>query len=39
MIKPDEFTDGLDMFVHGDEGLEGAEAFAEQRKPDLSPYR
>ena len=31
--------DGLDMFVHSDEGVEGAKAFAERRKPDFSPYR
>jgi 1,4-dihydroxy-2-naphthoyl-CoA synthase len=28
--------DGLDMFVHSDEGLEGAKAFADKRKPDFS---
>ena len=31
--------DGLDMFVHSDEGMEGARAFAEKRPPDFSPYR
>ena len=31
--------DGLEMFVHTDEGMEGATAFAEKRKPDFSPYR
>jgi len=31
--------DGLEMFVHTDEGMEGAKAFAEKRKPDFSPYR
>ena len=31
--------DGLDLFVHSDEGAEGAKAFAERRKPDFSPYR
>lgn len=30
---------GLDLFVHSDEGMEGARAFAEKRKPDFSPYR
>jgi naphthoate synthase len=30
---------GLDMFVHTEEGMEGARAFAEKRKPDFSPYR
>ena len=31
--------DGLDLFVHTDEGMEGATAFAEKRPPDFSPYR
>jgi 1,4-dihydroxy-2-naphthoyl-CoA synthase len=31
--------DGLDLFVHTDEGMEGATAFAEKRAPDFSPYR
>ena len=31
--------DGLDFFVKSDEGMEGAAAFAEKRKPDFSPYR
>jgi dihydroxynaphthoic acid synthetase len=31
--------DGLDMFVHTDEGVEGARAFAEKRPPDFAPYR
>jgi len=31
--------DGLDFFVKSDEGMEGATAFAEKRKPDFSPYR
>lgn len=31
--------DGLDFFVTSDEGMEGATAFAEKRKPDFSPYR
>lgn len=31
--------DGLDLFVHTDEGAEGAQAFAEKRPPDFSPYR
>lgn len=30
---------GLDLFVHSDEGMEGAKAFAEKRAPDFSPYR
>ena len=30
---------GLDLFVHSDEGMEGAKAFAEKRPPDFSPYR
>ena len=30
---------GLDLFVHSDEGREGAQAFADKRPPDFSPYR
>jgi dihydroxynaphthoic acid synthetase len=30
---------GLDLFVHSEEGSEGAAAFAEKRPPDFSPYR
>ena len=31
--------DGLELFAHSDEGMEGARAFAEKRPPDFSPYR
>jgi naphthoate synthase len=31
--------DGLDLFVHSEEGMEGARAFADKRPPDYSPYR
>lgn len=30
---------GLDLFVHSEEGQEGAAAFAQKRPPDFSPYR
>jgi naphthoate synthase len=30
---------GLDLFVHSEEGLEGARAFAEKRPPDFSRFR
>ena len=30
---------GLDLFVHSDEGREGATAFAEKRSPDFSRFR
>ena len=29
----------LDLFAPSAEGMEGARAFAEKRKPDFSPYR
>ncbi len=31
--------DGLDLFTHSAEGMEGAQAFAEKRAPDWGPYR
>jgi dihydroxynaphthoic acid synthetase len=31
--------DGLEMFVSSEEGMEGAKAFADKRKPDFSAYR
>jgi naphthoate synthase len=31
--------DGLDLFSHTPEAEEGAQAFAERRPPDFSPYR
>jgi dihydroxynaphthoic acid synthetase len=31
--------DGLEFFVHSEEGMEGAHAFAEKRPPDFSRYR
>ncbi|MGH9172451.1 MAG: enoyl-CoA hydratase-related protein [Acidimicrobiales bacterium] len=31
--------DGLELFAHGDEGMEGANAFAEKRAPDFSRFR
>jgi 1,4-dihydroxy-2-naphthoyl-CoA synthase len=31
--------DGLELFSHTDEAAEGANAFAEKRKPDFDPYR
>jgi dihydroxynaphthoic acid synthetase len=31
--------DGLDLFVNTDEGMEGAQAFADRRPPDFAPYR
>jgi len=31
--------DGLELFVDSDEGREGAQAFAEKRPPDFTPYR
>jgi naphthoate synthase len=31
--------DGLDLFVHTPEAVEGASAFAEKRTPDYGPYR
>lgn len=31
--------DGLDLYVHTDEAMEGARAFAEKRPPDFSRFR
>jgi dihydroxynaphthoic acid synthetase len=31
--------DGLELFSHSDEGMEGARAFTEKRDPDFGPYR
>jgi naphthoate synthase len=31
--------DGLELFAHSEEGMEGAKAFAEKRPPDFRPYR
>jgi dihydroxynaphthoic acid synthetase len=31
--------DGLEEFAHGEEGMEGARAFAEKRPPDFRPFR
>ncbi|MEN3358350.1 MAG: hypothetical protein V7637_2332, partial [Mycobacteriales bacterium] len=31
--------DGLELFAHSDEGMEGARAFTEKRPPDFGPYR
>ena len=31
--------DGLELFAHSAEGMEGATAFAERRPPDFTPYR
>ncbi len=31
--------DGLELFAHSDEGMEGARAFAEKREPDFDRYR
>jgi len=31
--------DGLELFADSDEGREGAQAFAEKRPPDFTPYR
>jgi len=31
--------DGLELYAHGEEGMEGARAFAEKRPPDFTPYR
>ena len=31
--------DGLELFVHSDEGMEGAQAFAEKRPPDFTRFR
>jgi naphthoate synthase len=31
--------DGLELFAHSEEGMEGARAFAEKRPPDFGPYR
>lgn len=31
--------DGLEEHAHGEEGMEGARAFAEKRPPDFSRFR
>src|SRR4029450_6291386 len=31
--------DGLELFAHSDEGMEGAQAFAEKRRPDFTRFR
>jgi naphthoate synthase len=31
--------DGLELFAHSDEGMEGAQAFAEKRPPDFQRFR
>jgi dihydroxynaphthoic acid synthetase len=31
--------DGLELFAHSEEGMEGARAFAEKRPPDFRPFR
>ena len=31
--------DGLELFTHSEEGMEGARAFAERREPDFSRFR
>jgi len=31
--------DGLELFAHSEEGMEGAQAFAEKRPPDFTRFR
>ena len=31
--------DGLELYAHSEEGMEGARAFAERREPDFSRFR
>jgi naphthoate synthase len=31
--------DGLELFAHSEEGMEGARAFAEKRPPDFRRFR